>query len=113
MEKYNKDDLIEEYRKQKAEEGIKLSVKEARDDVDTIFSSIMSVMGNGISAEPNKKGVRAKLQIINFGVFDLVHRKERVFGNPQNPSEPTTKKAHNKLVFSEGKMFTEIINPVK
>ena len=108
MDSYNKDDLIAEYVAQKAEDGNPIKKTQAKDDIDTLLSSIMSVLGQSKNTTPNNKNVRARLTLINFGSIELRHVKARTYNSFGKESSVTP--AHNKVVFSEGSLFTEITN---
>ena len=111
MLKFNKDHLVAEYQNQKAEEGKEVSNKQAKDDVDTLLASIIAVVEKAKNEVPNKKGVRAKLQLTNFGVFELKAVPDRYYGNPMDrEAEKKLTPAHNKVTFSDGKYFTEAVN---
>lgn len=111
MEKLNKDDLTAEYRSVKAEEGEEVSTAQAKRDVDALLVAVMQLMGKHKDAEPNNKNVRARLQVINFGGFELRHVPARPHKNPQDPTaEPKIKPAHNKVVLTLGKVFEEYVN---
>ena len=111
MEKLNKDHLISTYRSLKAEDGIEVSEKQAKQDIDYALASVIELMAQHKTAVPNNKGVRARLQLVNFGSVELREVPERAHKNPQDPTAPPKiKPAHNKVVLGLGKAFEEAIN---
>ena len=111
MEKLNKEDLISTYRELKAEDGIETSDTQARKDVDYFLESIIETLAKHKGATPDKKNVRARLQLVGFGSYELRNVPARPHRNPQDPTaEPKVKPAHNKVVLTLGKVFEESIN---
>ena len=111
MDKYNKDHVISEYISAKKARKEVVSERQARKDVDDVLISIMNVLAKSKDSLPDKKNVRARLQIVNFGSFELRHVHARAHKNPQDPTaEPTIKPAHNNVVLSTGRAFEEIVN---
>lgn len=87
----------------------KLSKAKAKEQIDSVLLAIIETLETAKDETPNKKGERAKLTLVGFGTYTLKARKEAIHRNPKTGKE-VRKDAHNKVLFKEGKAFTEFIN---
>lgn len=111
MEKLNKDHLITAYQTIKEEEHDEVSGAQAKRDVDAFLQALIQTVAPYKNEAPDKKNVRARLQLVGFGSVELRNVPARKHKNPQNPdAEPKLKPAYNKVVLTTGKVFDEAIN---
>ncbi|AEZ50501.1 DNA binding protein [Bacillus phage BCD7] len=84
--------------------------KESEKIIDDVLIGIIGLLESHADEQPEgKKDIRAKLTLVGFGSFALREIPARVHRNPQN-GEKSTKPAHNKIKFTEGKTFAESVN---
>lgn len=72
------------------------------DDVREVIQSFLDVMTDCLS-----QGNR--LEFRDFGVFEIVTRKQKVGRNPKNASVPITIPARSAVKFTPGKKMKELV----